>query len=72
MADPANKFANQHKEVADVFESVSLTELRAEKDKVRRLLDVLDATYKVVLITRDSNDRKGFFIKLLTGKVDAA
>jgi MoxR-like ATPase len=72
MADPANKFANQHKEVADVFESVSLTELRAEKEKVRRLLDVLDGTFKVVLITRDSDARKNFFIKLLTGKVDEA
>ena len=72
MSDPANKFANHHKEVADVFESVSITELRAEKEKVRRLLNVLDGTFKVVLITRDSDARKNFFIKLLTGKMDEA
>lgn len=74
MSDPSpeNRFSQHHKEVADVFESVSLTELRAEKEKVRRLLNVLDGKFKVVLITRDSDARKNFFIKLLTGKPEEA
>jgi hypothetical protein len=72
MSDPANKYANNHKEVADVFEQVAITELRAEKEKVGRLLTVLDSTFKVALITRGTDARKSFFVKLITGKLDEA
>jgi MoxR-like ATPase len=72
MTDPNEPSRQAHLEVADVFENAALSELRAASADVARLLKALNRDFKFALITRDKDERKQFFIKLLTGKADQA